>query len=192
MAARSWRNVCEQSAWQNARWTWLKNNRAPCPSRIGLSCRAGMGGIMFRQLTLSEPDALELAPGHVAHPFEPGAGLGLVAAADVAEHHLDQLARAPWGSPPAIEARRALCDSHRFSRFLANGIPDRREHRRSEWTWPPAGLARQHRFDPVQTFESSQFKCMAVAGRDKITPILRGRTKDCTLVGLAQARRRFD
>jgi hypothetical protein len=39
----------------------------------------------------SEPDGLALAPGHVAHPFEPGAGLGLVAAADVAEHHLDQL-----------------------------------------------------------------------------------------------------
>src|SRR5712671_6686163 len=37
---------------------------------------------------LSEPDAVALAPGHVAHPFEPGARLGLFAAADVAEHHL--------------------------------------------------------------------------------------------------------
>ena len=56
---------------------------------------AGEPGGLKRQggsgLRGSEPDALALAPGHVAHPFEAGAGLGLVAAADVAEHHLDQL-----------------------------------------------------------------------------------------------------
>jgi hypothetical protein len=92
MAARSGRNV-EQSAWQNALWTWLKNNRSPCPSRIGLSCRAVIGGT-------NVPPIDSLRTGRARPCAEPcctsiqvksGAGLGLVAAADVAEHHLDQL-----------------------------------------------------------------------------------------------------